>query len=152
MARKKTTKKTTEEKKTTTTKKSSKKPKMVQLTFSPVAAGTKELTLQLRTKKTENRNGTNVITNAPLIEGLPMLLTVRRDEVIEVTEAQCAELEARGLVETKEEYEQRKSFVDNLKNQHPEKLSYNQIAGNDDGLLTMRDSQHKVYMDKLIRL
>lgn len=144
------TKKKTTSKKTTTKKKA--EPKMVQLTFSPVAAGTKELNLQLRTKKAETKDGANVVVSAPLIEGLPMVLTVHKDEVIEVTEAQCAELEAIGVVETQEEYEQRKSFVDNLKEQHPERLSYEQIIGSDSTLLTMRDTQHKVYMDKLIRL
>lgn len=144
MAKKKTT-----TKKTTTKKKS--EPKMVQLTFSPVAGGAKELNLQLRTKKSEERNGSMVTVSAPAIEGLPMVFTVHKDEIIEVTETQCAQLEAKGLVETKEEYEQRKAFVDNLENQHPEKLSYNQII-NDEGLLNMRDSQHTVYMDKLIRL
>lgn len=139
------------QKKSKSTKKST-KPKMVQLTFSPVASGAKEINLQLRTKQNENRNGANVIVSAPAIEGLPMILTVHKDEIIEVTEEQCAQLEEKGLVETKEEYEKRKSFVDNLENQHPDRLSYNQIVGNDSGLLTMRDSQHKVYMDKLIRL
>lgn len=141
--KKKTTKKTTTKKKT--------EPKMIQLTFSPVAGGAKEINLQLRTKKTEERNGSMVTVSAPAIEGLPMVFTVHRDEIIEVTPEQCAQLEAKGLVETKEEYEQRKAFVDNLQEQHPERLSYNQIIG-DEGLLTMRDSQHTVYLDKLIRL
>lgn len=139
------------QKKSKSTKKST-KPKKIQLTFSPIASGAKEINLQLRKKVNEERNGQNVIVSAPAIEGLPMMLTVHKDEIIEVTPEQCEALEAKGLVETKEEYEERKSFVDNLENQHPDKLSYNQIIGNDGGLLTMRDSQHKVYMDKLIRL
>lgn len=130
----------------------SKKPKTIQLTFCPVASGAKEMNIQLRTKITEEKDGRTVVVNAPLIKGLPQTLTIRKNEIIEVTEAQCEELERLGLVESEAEYKQRKQFVDNLKDQHPDRLSYAQITGNNEGLLTMRDSQHVVYMDKLIRL
>ena len=87
-----------------------------------------------------------------MIEGLPQILTVKKNEVIEVTPQQCDELEALGFVETQEEYNKRQEFVDNLDNQHPDKLSFEQMNGFNQGQLTMRDSQYKVYMDKLIRL
>lgn len=142
------------EKKKKTQKKSTKSTKSskIKLTFSPVASGAKEMNVLLRTRENEERDGRNVIVSAPLIKGLPEILTVHRDEVIEVTKTQCDELEKLGLVETEEEYKQRKAFVDNLKEQHPDKLSYAQMDGANGDLLTARDSQHKVYMDKLIRL
>lgn len=138
-------KKKTQKKKKTTTKK-------IKLTFMPIASGAKEVSFRLVTKKMEERDGRNVQVNAPLIEGLPQILTVKKNEVIEVTPQQCDELEALGFVETQEEYKKRQEFVDNLDNQHPDKLSFEQMNGFNQGQLTMRDSQYKVYMDKLIRL
>lgn len=142
-------KKKTQKKKTT--KKSSTK-KNIQLTFKPIASGAKEINLLLKTPKIEEKDGRSVQVTAPLIEGLPTILTVKKDEVIEVTPAQCDELEKLGFVETEEEYQTRMDFVDNLDNQHPDKLSFEQMNGFNQGQLTMRDSQNTIYMDKLVRL
>lgn len=144
-ASKKTTEKKTTEK---STKKSSNK---IQLTFRPLVGGAKAMNVILKTQKFEERDGRNVAVDVPLIEGLPEKLTVHRDEVIEVTKAQYDELMNLGLVETDEEYQERQDFVDNIESQHPDKLSFSQLEGNG-GFLTLRDSQHKIYMDKLIRL
>lgn len=144
MAEKKTQRKTTRKKSTAASK--------IKLTFKPIASGAKELNLLLKTKKMEEKDGRNVQVTAPLIDGLPEILTVKKDEVIEVTKTQCDELEKLGFVETEEEYKARMDFVDNLSNQHPDKLSYDQMNGFNKGQLTMRDSQHTVYMDKLVRL
>lgn len=146
MAKKKETQKKTTAKKTTT--KSSK----IKLTFKPVASGAKEINLLLRTKKMEEKDGRTVQVTAPLIEGLPVTLTVKKDEVIEVTKQQCEQLEELGFVETEAQYKERLDFVDNLQNQHPDRLSFEQLSGFNSGLLTARDSQYKVYMDRLIRL
>ena len=143
MAEKKT------QKKTTTKKTSSKK---IKLTFKPIASGAKELNLVLKTPTTEEKDGRTVQVTAPLIEGLPEILTVKKDEILEVTKKQCDELEQLGFVETKEEYKARMDFVDNLENQHPDKLSLKEMDGLGQGQLTMRDSQYKVYMDKLVRV
>jgi len=126
--------------------------KKIKLTFQPIASGAKELNLFLKTKKYEERDGRNVQVTVPWIDGLPELLTVKRGEVIEVTKEQCDKLEEMGFVESEKEYKERQEFVDNLENQHPDKLSFEQLKGNNGGLLTMRDSQHSVYMDRLIRL
>ena len=153
--KKKTTKKSTKSTKSTKSAKSTKtttKSDKIQLTFHPVVSGAKELSVVLRTKINEERDGRNVIVSAPLIEGLPEVLKVQKDEVLEVTKAQCEELEKLGLVESEEEYKERQAFVENLKTQHPDKLSYAQMDGANGDFLTLRDSQHKVYMDKLIRL
>lgn len=143
MAEKKTQKKKTTKKSTA---------KKIKLTFKPIASGAKEMNLLLKTKKMEEKDGRNVQVTAPLIEGLPIILTVKKDEVIEVTKTQCDELEKLGFVETEEEYRARMDFVDNIDNQHPDKLSFEQMNGFNQGQLTLRDSQHTVYMDKLVRL
>lgn len=143
------------EKKKTQKKKSSKKnatKKNIQLTFRPIASGAKEFNAVLKARKTEERDGRSVTVTAPLIEGLPTMLTVRRDEIIEVTPAQCEALEELGFVESDAEYKERMNFIDNLENQHPDKLSFDQMNGFNGGQLTLRDSQHKIYMDKLIRV
>ena len=126
--------------------------KKIKLTFQPIASGAKELNCKLKTKKYEERDGREVLVTVSKIEGLPQYLTVKRGEVIEVTQAQCDKLEDLGFVETEEEYKERQKFVDNLENQHPDKLSFDQLKGLNGGELTMRDSQKTVYMDKLIRL
>ena len=90
MAEKKT------QKKTTTKKTSSKK---IKLTFKPIASGAKELNLVLKTPTTEEKDGRTVQVTAPLIEGLPEILTVKKDEILEVTKKQCDELEQLGFVQ-----------------------------------------------------
>ena len=148
MATKKETQKKTTAKKTTAKKKNS----AVKLTFKPIASGAKEINLLLKTKKMEEKDGRTVQITAPLIDGLPTILTVAKDEVIEVTKKQCEQLEELGFVETEKEYQERMDFVDNLQNQHPDKLSFEELSGISNGQLTARDSQFKVYMDRLIRL
>ena len=64
---------------------------------------------------------------------------VKNGETIEVTKAQCDQLTELGYVETKEEALKRQEFVDNLKSQHPDKLSYSQLTGDNSGMLTPRD-------------
>ena len=151
MATKKETQKKTTAKKTTT-KKTTTKGSKIKLTFKPIASGAKEINLLLRTKRMEEKDGRQVQVTAPLIEGLPVTLTVKKDEIIEVTKQQCEQLEELGFVETEEQYKERLAFVDNLQNQHPDKLSFEQLSGLNGGQLTSRDSQYKVYMDRLIRL
>lgn len=151
MATKKETQKKTTAKKNTT-KKTTTKSSKIKLTFKPIASGAKEINLLLRTKKMEEKDGRQVQVTAPLIEGLPVTLTVKKDEIIEVTKQQCEQLEELGFVETEEQYQERLAFVDNLQNQHPDKLSFEQLSGLNGGQLTSRDSQYKVYMDRLIRL
>lgn len=148
MAEKKTTQKKTTQKKATSTTRRAKK---IKLTFQPVAAGTKVFNLRLTAPGVANINGKDVATTVPLIEGLPMKMSVKKGEVIEVTEAQYQALEEYGFVESEEEYKARIAFVDNLDPQHPDTLNFDQ-TGSYQGLLTATDSQHKVYMDKLIRV
>lgn len=151
MAEKKTTEKKSKSTKSKSTKSKSTSSK-IKLTFSPVASGAKEMRIPLKKKEFKEVNGRRVAVDVPLIDGLETTLIIRRDEVITVTKKQCDLLTEMGLVETEEEYKKRQAFVDNLKDQHPNKLSLAQMDGNTDGVLTMRDSQHKIYMDKLIRL
>lgn len=143
------TRKTTQKRKTTTRKTSTAKPEEVKLTYRPIASGAKELNFFLKEKKAE-KDGS--IVTVPMIEGLPEVLTIKQNEVITVTPAQCAALENLGFVETEAEYQKRKDFVDNLDEQHPDQLTFEQRLGLSGGQLTMKDSQYTVYMDKLIRL
>ncbi len=150
-----TTKKETQKKETpkkTTAKRTTRRSGKIKLTFKPIASGAKEMNLLLKTQKMEEKDGRNVQITAPLIQGLPEILTVKKDEIIEVTKQQCDQLTELGFVETEEQYKERMAFVDNLQNQHPDKLSFEQLSGINNGQLTARDSQYKVYMDRLIRL
>lgn len=143
---KSTTRKTTTKK--TTTKKSEDK---ILLTFRPVASAARKFIGRLQTKEFQEQNGKQVEVLVPRIEGLPMKLEVAKDEVIEVTPEQLAELEKCGFVETEEEYKARQQFVDNLDPQHPDSLTYEQLDGKGRQFMTTRQSNY-VYTDKLIRV
>lgn len=141
MAAKKETKKKT-------TKKSDKK---ISLTFNPILGAADQYTALLRTKVVQKDYGRDVAAYAPAIEGLPMKLTVKKGEVINVTEEQFKALQEKGHVETDEEYQKRQNFIDNLSAQHPETLTWEMIVAEGSNFATLRDSQDIIYNDKLIR-
>ena len=153
MARKRKTQKKEEETpeeatpKKTTTKKSSK----IKLTYSPLGFGAAVMSFPLKTREYQDIDGRRVAVSVPLIKGLPMVLTVRKGEVIEVTKTQYEELKAINLVESEEEYENRKKFIDNLQNQHPQTFNDLEAAENLGQILNSYDSQYKVFNDKLVR-
>lgn len=144
-------------KKKQTTKKSekseskSKSKKMVALTFLPILGAADQYTALLRNKTIKKDYGREVAAYAPAIEGLPIKLTVRKGEIIEVTEDQYKELQAMGHVETDEEYKKRQAFIDNLSAQHPETLTWDMIVAEGANFATLRDSQDIIYNDKLIK-
>ena len=80
-----------------------------------------------------------------------MKLTVKKGEVINVTEEQFKALQEKGHVETDEEYQKRQNFIDNLSAQHPETLTWEMIVAEGSNFATLRDSQDIIYNDKLIR-
>ena len=131
-----------------TTKKSSSK---IKLTYSPLGFGAEVMSFPLRTREYQEIDGRRVAVSVPLIKGLPMNLTVRKGEVIEVTKAQYEELKALKLVESEEEYENRKKFIDNLQNQHPQTFNDLEAAENLGQILNSYDSQYKIFTDKLVR-
>lgn len=142
-------KKTTASK--TKSKKSTKKDEKIKLTYRPIASAARVYICRLVKKEWQDRDGRRVEVTVPRIEGLPTLLEVKKDEVIEVTKVQLEQLEECGFVETQEEYEKRQKFVDNLDPQHPDTLTFDQLSGKGQKFMTVRDSLY-VYDDKLIRV
>lgn len=140
---------TKEKKETKSTKKTSKK---IKLTFSPIMSAAVEYKMLLREKTIRNDYGREVASYAPAIEGLPLALSVKKGEVIEVTEPQFRALQEMGYVESDEEYKAREAFIDNLSAQHPETLTWEMILAEGSNFSTLVDSQDIVYNDKLIRI
>lgn len=140
---------TKEKKETKSTKKTSKK---IKLTFSPIMSAAVEYKMLLREKTIRNDYGREVASYAPAIEGLPLTLSVKKGEVIEVTEPQFRALQEMGYVESDEEYKAREAFIDNLSAQHPETLTWEMILAEGSNFSTLIDSQDIVYNDKLIRI
>lgn len=139
-------------KKTETKKASTKKEKTISLTFAPILGAADQFTALLREKKVKDVYGEEIASYTPAIEGLPMKLTVRKGEVIEVTQAQFEALQRLGHAETDEEYKQRKAFIERLSNQHPEKLTWDMIVAEGSNFATLYESQMIIYNDKLVRV
>lgn len=146
-------KKKTQQKKKTATKSEKKttKSSKIKLTYSPLGFGAEMMSFPLKTREYQDIDGRRVAVSVPLIKGLPMNLTIRKGEVIEVTKAQYEELKSLKLVESEEEYENRRKFIDNLQNQHPQTYNDLEAAENLGQLLNSYDSQYKIFNDKLVR-
>ena len=137
MAEKKKKTQTEKKKKTSTSKK-------VKLTYQPIGFNASAISFPLR-KKDENGR------NRPLIKGLPTTLSVGKGEIIEVTQKQFEELQFEGCVETEEEYQERKAFINNMADQYPKTFSDVEIAIAKGDLISATESQKMIYNDKLIR-
>ena len=146
-AKKKSEEKTSKKSKST---KKSKSAKKIKLTFAPVMGAGKEFTALLRKKTMKSVYGREEPVYSPAIEGLPMELTVKKGEVIEVTQEQLDELRNRGHVETEEEYKSRQHFIKSMNPQHPETLNWDMIIAEGSNFSTLLDSQNIVYNDKLL--
>lgn len=144
MAAKKSTKKESTKKETKS------KAKTIKLTFNPIMSAANSFTILLRKKEIKRVNGSEVPYYAPSVEGLPMKLTVKKGEIIEVTEDQLPALEP--WVETEEEYKKRQKFINDMSAQHPETLTWDMIVAEGGNWSTLADSQHIVYNDKLLRV
>lgn len=153
-AKKKTTKKSSkkteeveekkETKKTSTKRKTTKKSDKIKLTYQPIGFNAKKMTFALKKKDVEGRS-------TPLIEGLPMQLTVAVGEVIEVTQEQYEALQLNKCVESEEEYQRRVDFLKGMKDQYPKTFSDAEIAREKGQLISSQESQRMIYNDKLIR-
>lgn len=139
-------------KETKTKSKSKKSDSKISLTFLPIMGAADQYTMLLREKTIKKVYGREVAAYAPAIEGLDMKVTVRKGEVLEVTKEQFEELQARGHVETDEEYKKRQAFVDNMSAQHPSTLTWDMIVAEGANFATLRDSQDIIYNDKLVRV
>ena len=149
MAEKKTQKKTTQkktaQKKTTQKKTTTKKSDKIKLTYQPLGFNATKMSFSLKKKNFEGRS-------EPLIEGLPMKLTVAVGEVIEVTPEQLEALRYEKCVESEEEYKMRKDFIKNMQNQYPQTFSDVEAAEAKKQLISASESQRMIYNDRLIQV
>lgn len=132
-------------------KQTKKTAKKIKLTFAPLVSAARELTIDLKKTEYQEKAGKQVPVKVPLIDGLPLHLVVRKNEIIEVTEKQFKELQEIKCVESDEEYQKRQEFIDNIGTQHPETLTFKQLASENYGALTPKESEY-IYTDKLIRV
>ena len=145
MAEKKTQKKTTQKKTTQKKTTSKKKSDKIKLTYQPLGFNATKMTFALKKKNLEGRS-------EPLIEGLPMKLTVAVGEVIKVTPEQLEALRYEKCVESEEEYKMRKDFIKNMENQYPQTFSDVETAEAKKQLISASESQKMIYNDKLIQV
>ena len=145
MAEKKTQKKTTQKKTTQKKTTSKKKSDKIKLTYQPLGFNATKMTFALKKKNLEGRS-------EPLIEGLPMKLTVAVGEVIKVTPEQLEALRYEKCVESEEEYKMRKDFIKSMENQYPQTFSDVEAAEAKKQLISASESQKMIYNDKLIQV
>lgn len=155
MAAKKKTKETKEAEETKeetkkTKKTSAKKSKKIKLTFEPIAGAAVQYKALLRERVVEKNSIREMVSYVPAIEGLPLELVVRKGEVVEVTPEQYDRLVEMGYAESKEEYKQREKFIESLRPQHPESLTWDMIVAEGANFSTLLESQNIIYNDKLI--
>lgn len=134
--------------KNTKAKKTQAKPKNVKLTFRPLYSATSELSIRLKKTVTRVVNGQEMLVEEPLIKGLDPILTVKQNDVIEVTPEQLAELQKINVIESDEERAHRQSIEQGIRDQHPERLSWEAMKDNINSTVPMRDID-KIYANKL---
>lgn len=135
------------EEKTSKKKTTSKKSKDIKLTFKPLHSATKILTLYLFKKVVRIDGQHEVLDREPMIKGLPGLLHVEKDEIITVTKEQFDALDELGYIASKADISRKISLKDSVKNQHPEKLSFDEYDGAESNLLP-RDAT-TIYTEQL---
>jgi len=79
----------------------------IKITFNPLHSAAMQKTVLLKERKLERVNGVEQYVIRELIDGLPQVFTIRRDEVVEVTPEQFKQLYALGFVETTKDRETR---------------------------------------------
>ena len=83
-------------------KKETKYPETVKITFHPQFSAATQKTIFLRELVTELVGNTTKKSYKPLIEGLPEIFTIRKDEVVTVTADQFIALYKHGFIDTPE--------------------------------------------------
>lgn len=150
MAPKKSTKSTT--KKEETKKETPKAKKTIQLTFAPMLSAATQYKMLLRKKVEKDVNGDTVLVNAPLIDGLPVEVIVKKGQIFNVTQEQYEALQNLGYVESDEDYARRQAYIKTLPPQHPdEKIPWHSIEQERPFWISLKDSE-MIYDDKLIRV
>ena len=113
--------------------KETKYPETVKITFHPQFSAATQKTIFLRELVTELVGNTTKKSYKPLIEGLPEIFTIRKDEVVTVTADQFIALYKHGFIDTPEVLRQKRnefnsvgtqSGVDPLEHRSAESLSH----------------------------
>ena len=114
-------------------KKEIKYPETVKITFHPQFSAATQKTIFLRELVTELVGNTTKKSYKPLIEGLPEIFTIRKDEVVTVTADQFIALYKHGFIDTPEVLRKKRnefnsvgtqSGVDPLEHRSAESLSH----------------------------
>jgi hypothetical protein len=75
----------------------------IKITFNPLHSAAMQKTVLLKERKLERVNGVEQYVIRELIDGLPQVFTIKRDEIVEVTPEQFKQLYAFGFVETEKD-------------------------------------------------
>jgi hypothetical protein len=137
MARRKTT---AAEEETTEETKAAKTSKKIQITFKPRFSACTKKSINLKQPKTV-AVGDNLRTEyEPKIEGLPMVLTLEADEVMEVTQEQFKALYEMGFIDTPEDIEERER----------QRMAINTQAGANPREFIVAKSRANLYEDNFV--
>ena len=117
-------------------------PDTVKITFRPQFSAAEVKTLFLREEETELVGNKMQKKYKPLIEGLPEVFTVRKDEVIEITTEQFLQLYKMGYIDGPKELAEKSS----------EFYSVGTQSGVDPKEHRSAESLSHLYEDKLIRI
>ena len=114
----------------------------VQLTFRPQFSAATQKTLFLRELTTELIGNKTKKTYVPLVEGLPEILTVKKDEVITVTAEQFIALYKLGFIDTPQDLRAKRAEFNSVGTQ----------SGVDPKDHRSAESLAHIYEDNLIRI
>jgi hypothetical protein len=81
--------------------------KTIKITFNPLNSAAMEKVVLLKKTSVQLVNGVQQSVIEDLIEGLPQVFSVKKDEIVEVTPEQFKQLYQLGFVETEAEREAR---------------------------------------------
>lgn len=129
-------------KQTKQTQKKNKYPETVKITFHPQFSAATETTLFLREEETTLVGNTVRKTYKPLIEGLPQIFTVHKDEIKEITTEQFLQLYKLGYVDTPKDLARKKAEFNSVGTQSGVDPEHHRSA----------ESLAHLYEDKLIRV
>lgn len=123
-----------------TSKKTSKKEKKIQITYDPKFSASTRKSINLKQPKTV-AVGDNLRTEyEPKIPGLPMVLTLEKGQVMEVTHDQFKALYEMGFIDTPEDIEERER----------QRMAVNTQAGANPREFVVAKSRANLYEDNFI--
>lgn len=125
---------------TTAKKTSKKKAKKLQITYNPRFSASEKKTVILREPVQVAVGNTFKTEYKPIIDGLPTVLTLAKDEIKEVTLEQFKALYELGYIDTPEDIEKREQ----------ERLQYNTQPGTDPRSFKIAAKRAHLYDDNFI--